>query len=476
MKKHKIIRIAIAFVMFILLFAVYLLLRSYNKESAEQVGNLSEKNIIDVNADEIKELSFSIAKEEKNFIKEEEQWKLKQDPDFPVDPEQMQVLTDALMDVNASREIEDAQDLGEFGLLEPVNKIKVTTTQKSDSITITIGATNTVTGDSYIYLNNESDRVYMVDGDLATVFGGGLMNYAKETPYPSFVGSDIMDIQMEHVEEGYQLKQSDNSSTGWYLVTQEEGWEEAQADAVSALHSTIAGLTYANYYDYKTDDPGKYGFDQPFAILTAKYKTTASVNEGEEPQTDDKELQSEIKIVIGKEDGNGNRYVQINNSKEVHGITSESINNLLDIQEAAAYENKSEDVEVIQTKDLSSLDITIKDKTNTFLIESSEDEEEAKYFLGEQEINGSQFSDFYAKITGLGNQGTLKEQKEIVGNPDISIIYHLKTGTVKEISFISYDNNFYVAVTPENEMQYLVNKMKVKELIDYAHQAFPENF
>jgi hypothetical protein len=333
-KKHKVVRFFVVFVIFVLLFIVYILLKDHNEKSAEQAENLSEKIIFDINADDIKELTFFVEKDELNFLKKKEQWELKQDSDFPVDEEQMQVLTDALIDVKSSREIEDAKDLKEFGLLEPVNTIKVDTIQDNDSISITVGDTNAVTGDSYIYLNGKSDKVYMVDGDLATVFGGGLMNYAKETPYPTITGSNIIDIQMKYGEDGYQLKKNDDSSTGWYLGAQGKSQEEVPVDTVSAMQSAIAGLTYTNYYDYKCDDLSKFGLDKPFAVLTVKYMSATEV-EGEEASVEDEQAQSEVKIVIGKEDGDGNRYVQVNDSNEVHGIASESISMLLDVQDDA---------------------------------------------------------------------------------------------------------------------------------------------
>jgi len=480
MKKNKIIKIVAAFVVFLLLVVIYLLLKDHNEEAEKQTDEAAQNVIINIPDDEIKSLTFTVEKEEKEFVKDQDAWTLKQDADFPVNAEQMKVLTDALSGVNASRTLEMVENLDDYGLLEPSNEIIAAKTS-GDSVAITIGDTNAVTGDCYVYLNNDVEKIYTVDSDLATVFAGSLLNYAVETPYPTIIGSNINDIQIESGEFSYHLQSSDNSSTGWNIIGNGET-KEADSDTIASLQSTIAGLTFAGYYDYNCDDLSKYGLDVPYATIIAGYteqsqETSEDGVEGSESTESTEETTQEekqVKIIVGNEDGNGNRYVQVNDSKEVHAIAADSINNLLN-KEESSYE--SNDTGTINTKDVESLDVMMNDETHKFLIESSDEEgKETKYFLDEQVIDASQYADFYAKISGLGTQGELTEHKEIVGNPDVTIVYYLKDGSVKEISYIVYDNNFYVAVTPENETQYLVNKMKVKELMESAQTLFPEVF
>lgn len=497
MKKNKIIKIGVVFVIFLLLVVVYLLLKGHNQKAEKQADETSENVIIDIKAEDIKDLSFTIKNEQMKFIKDENSWTLDQDAEFPVDSEQMTVLTDALSNVSASRTLEDVDDLGEYGLLEPSNKITITQTSE-DSTSITIGDTNSVTGDCYIYLNNDVKVVYTVDSDLATVFNGSLMNYAVETSYPTITGSNITDIQIEIGERTSYMANDDSSSTGWMITEADGQVKEADSEAIATLQSTIAGLTFSNYYEYNCKDLSKYGLDNPYAVITATY-TEQSQTEEDTADTETEEnaenlesadndentestesteettmIEKQIKIIVGNEDGNGNRYVQVNDSKEVHGITVDSISSLVNTEESS-YENKESGT--IDTSAVESLDIVMNNETHTFLIESSDDEnQETKYFLDDQEIEASQYSEIYAKISSLGNQGEVTEQKDVVGNPDVTIIYHLKGGTVKEVSYIAYDNNFYVEVTPENETQYLVNKMKVKELIETAQATFPEVF
>ena len=503
MKKNKIIKIGVVFVVFLLLVVVYLLLKGHNQEAEKQADETSENVIIDIKAEDIKDLSFTIKNEQMRFIKDQDNWTLDQDDDFPVDSEQMTVLTDALSNVSASRTLENVDDLGEYGLLEPSNKITITQTS-GDSTSITIGNTNSVTGDCYIYLNNDIKVIYTIDSDLATVFNGSLMNYAVETSYPTITGSNITDIKIESGERIDYFANDDSSSAGWMITEADGQMKEADSEAVAALQSTIAGLTFSNYYEYNCRDLSKYGLDNPYAVITATYseqsqteedtagteteenadnlesddngENTESIesNQGIESIEETTMVEKEVKIVVGNEDGNGNRYVQVNDSKEVHGIAVDSINSLIDTDESS-YENKESGT--IDTYAVESLDIVMNNETHTFLIESSDDEnQETKYFLDDQEIEASQYSEIYAKISSMGNQGEVAEQKDVVGNPDITIIYHLKGGTVKEVSYIAYDNNFYVEVTPENETQYLVNKMKVKELIETAQATFPEIF
>lgn len=474
MNKSKIIKIAVIFVIFLLLVAVYSALKKYNaNENKKAEAGVESTEVLSISADEIESLKFTVSGEEVEFVQEDEQWSLKSDENFPVDGEQMKVITDALYRLTTDRILEGVENPDDFGFAKPKNKI-IITKKKGNPDAITIGDTNSVTGNCYISLNGDTKKIFTVDSDFVTVFSGSLMNYAALSPYPTIVGSNITNMLIQKSGQVSQLRKT-NSEIGNWTITDETGMEQdADSGTVATLQSAIAGISYANSYEYYCADMAQYGLDEAYAVITVNYSTAQADQAGEGSEgTAEEAVQEELKIFVGNEDGNGNRYIRINDSKEVHAVAEEALASVLK-EQGVNYEDTA--VTTVSVNDLESMDIVIDTKKYTVLVESAplenKDNQENKYLLDGEEMNAETFLSFYTKATSLGNQGKLKEHKEIVGNPGITLIYHLKNGTVKEISYIPYDTNFYAAVSTGDEAQFLVNKMKVKELIDETQNLF----
>lgn len=70
-------------------------------------------------------------------------------------------------------------------------------------------------------------------------------------------------------ENGYQLSQDDDSLY-WY-VSDGKTSEQADTSKAGTVTSAIGSLTYGDFVDYNCTDQAKYGFDDPYAIITATY-------------------------------------------------------------------------------------------------------------------------------------------------------------------------------------------------------------
>lgn len=457
--KNKLVKVITVFVVFLLLLVLYFFLKSNNKETdakAEETADTTE--VLSVAADDIASLKFRISNEEKVFTKKESVWSMDADPKFPVKADQMTVLTDALQQITATRTLEKVQDLGEYGLKEPLNQITVTKTDGNQSI-INVGNTNDATGDCYIYLDDKKESVYTVDGDLATVFAGSLLNYAEETSYPTIVGSDIFDIKVEKKEEPYHLQKSEDASSGWAITDGDGNQKEADTKDLGTLQSAIAGFTYTGYYEYNCNDMSQYGLEEPEAVITAKYMTTEGESEDES-----KQVENEIKIFIGDEDGKGNRYIRVNDSKEVHAIAADTLKTTLE-GKATGYENKL--IANVLKDEVQAMDVTMGNETYT--IHSETDEEETLYYIDNKKLEHAEYNNFYSKITALEWQELLDKEQKISEDSDLTLLFHLKDGKTRKITCAPLDTNFY-AVSVDSKEQYLVNKMKIKELIELAKE------
>ena len=254
MKKKKIVPMIILLAVVAVLLICYFLLKNYNREQEKKEEAAAENDVvISFAEDDIKNLSFLISDKRVSFTRNEDGWVYDDDAQFPVDDDQMKVLTDALAEVTANRTLTDVEDLSSYGLDEPEDVIQVT--DQEDKVTeITVGDTNESTGDCYISLNEDSRTVYTVTGDLSTVFSGSLMNYAKGDDYPTITGGSIERITLTGGENPFTLEKSEDSTSGWILTDGSGKQIDVGSSYVSTLQSAAAGLDYANYYEYNCTD------------------------------------------------------------------------------------------------------------------------------------------------------------------------------------------------------------------------------
>ncbi|MCD8014565.1 MAG: DUF4340 domain-containing protein [Lachnospiraceae bacterium] len=115
---------------------------------------------------------------------------------------------------------------------------------------------------------------------------------------------------------------------------------EADSDEADTLTSALAGLAYVDFLEHNCTDFSEYGLDEPSAILTITYEEEVEEEEdSEETETeeagDESEAESEsetedsvetiertVTFRIGDTDDNGNYYVRMEDSLEVHTISS----------------------------------------------------------------------------------------------------------------------------------------------------------
>lgn len=474
MKKKKIVPMIILLAVVAVLLICYFLLKNYNREQEKKEEAAAENDVvISFAEDDIKNLSFLISDKRVSFTRNEDGWVYDDDAQFPVDDDQMKVLTDALAEVTANRTLTDVEDLSSYGLDEPEDVIQVT--DQEDKVTeITVGDTNESTGDCYISLNEDSRTVYTVTGDLSTVFSGSLMNYAKGDDYPTITGGSIERITLTGGENPFTLEKSEDSTSGWILTDGSGKQIDVGSSYVSTLQSAAAGLDYANYYEYNCTDFSKYGLDQPYAVLTVDYTETAADEEADENgETDTEEVSRQMVLRIGNENEEGNRYVSIEGSTQVHGISVDSLNELLQPSD-----ENMEDLSVsnVPVSAIDKLTVVYKNTTHYYEIkeetakgsdESAEESSETVYYRDGEKIDSLSFSSFYNKAIGMTAQKTTQDNPS--GTAEMKLLFQKSDGSEINVEYYSYDTNFYLALRQDGK-KYLVNKMNVREMFN-AYEA-----
>lgn len=454
-----------------LLIGIYLVLKNVNQEeeTKENEEEQQEESIVEVEAENIKTLVFQLEGEKVTWVQEDGAWSLEGWDDFPVDAGKISNLTAAIKSLKAGRTLNDIQNLQDYGLKEPVNTVQVTLNDGTTE-TIHIGNKNPSTNDTYVYLDEEKEKVYTVADDLGTTFSGTVFDFAKGEEYPSLVASSIKKIEVTKKENSYIVENTEDSSTGWYVTDEAGGQKKADSTEASSLQSTIAGMGFSGYYAYDCEDWSAYGLDKPRMELKIVY-TQEDTTEEEDEDKKAEPVTKEMTLYVGNRSQDGNYYVRLNDSAEVHGISQSTIDTIKN-GEAFDYWNKTMDG--ITLADMDHLDVTYGGKTYTMKqtvtekAESSDTEEETKtvttYYVNDEEVDGTDFASFYNAALGVLCQERLREDGS-EGEPELTLVYVGKGGETVTVTYTKRDANFYTAAD-SNENYGLVNKMDVKGLVD----------
>ena len=344
-----------------------------------------------------------------------------------------------------------------------------------------MGNKNATTANTYVYLNEDKNTVFTVSNDLGTLIPDKKMGMAKGEDFPTITESNITNIDIQKAEDKITLD-IDSEDGKWYVTEGQSQRYSAGSESVSTLESAITGLTFADFVDYKGDDMNQYGLQEPSAVIQIQYtgtiqsedsssdngdsdvasSSTDSTSENTKETTEVKNLN----LSIGDKNEDGKYYVNLEGSKEVHTVSADSIDNILNKSAidywdmgittitkdqitglTLEYQNNKREIEKIST------DTTDKDgNTKT----------ETSYQCNEKVIDTTNFDNFYNKMTNMEAQSkdsTLKSGEK----PEMFITFHTEKGN-KSISYTPYDENFYLVKDLEGRPG-LVSKTTVKEFI-----------
>ena len=279
--------------------------------------------------------------------------------------------------------------------------------------------------------------------------------------------------------------------------------EKADTTKAGTVTSAIGSLAYDKFVDYNCTDDSKYGFDDPYAVITVKYTEEEAVESDEDSEEstdadteesttdevaadtsedadasdedsseDEQETQTVEKtltIYVGDETGD-DRYVKVDDSKEVYTITKDSLTDILDSTMSDFY---SMTVSYVSANDLDSLEVQSADGDHTINVVTEtvkaedEDTTTTTYKLDGEDLDESTFTTFYNKLINMTAQERLTEEYTPEGDPAYTFIFKDTDGTETTVKYYEYDTNFYAAVVEDKV--YMVNKMNIKDL-DEAYQ------
>ncbi len=535
--KKKTVKLVSAVVVLGVLCAAYEGVNFYvtSQEEKETEENDTSVDLVSLETDDITAVSFTADQNEVEFDKKDDSWTEKSDANFPVNQDTVDSAVKGVASLTADQEISDVEDMSQYDLDNPQNTITLTTADGDTSLQIGMESSN---NQYYVKKEDDDKNVYLVSSSSIEPFMGTLYDFAESGTFPSVTSATITDVKVDK-ENSYELTQ--DADNLFWNVSDGKTTEKADTTKAGTVTSAIGSLAYDKFVDYNCTDDSKYGFDDPYAVITVKYTEDEAVESDEDSEEstdadteesttdeaaadtsedadasdedsseDEQETQTVEKtltIYVGDETGD-DRYVKVDDSKEVYTITKDSLTDILDSTMADFYnltvsyvssndldslEVQSADgdhtinivTETVKAEDEDTTDDTDSDTTDESSTEtsdesstdtdssdesSSDDEEETTtttYKLDGEDLDESTFTTFYNKLINMTAQERLTEEYTPEGDPTYTFIFKDTDGKETTVKYYEYDTNFYAAVVEDKV--YLVNKMNVKDL-DEAYQ------
>lgn len=514
--KKKTVKLVSAVVALGVVSGAYVGINSYVSSQEKKESEAEDKSVelTSLDTDKITSVAFTAGQDNVEFDKKDDTWSEKGDADFPVDQDTVNTAVGGIASLSAAQEISDVDDLSEYDLDSPQNEIKLTT-DDGDTV-LQIGMENESTSQYYVKKSDDDKNVYLVDSSAVEPFMGTLYDFAESGTFPSVTSSTITEVKVDK-EDGYELTQDPDNL--FWNVSDGKTSERADTDKAGNVTSAIGSLAYDKFVDYNCTDDSKYGFDDPYAVITAKYteeesiendsedskdtsestdetdtdsdtssddessdaeSTTDSDAEDGDSETEDdseeaetKTVDKEITIYVGDETGS-DRYVKVNDSKEVYTITEDSLTDILDSTVSDFY---SLSVNYLSVNSLDSLEVKTADGDHTVTVtrettkdsddEDAEETTTVSYKLDGADLDDTTFTTFYNKLINMTAQQRLTEDYTPEGDPAYTFVFKDTDGNETTAEYYEYDTNFYAAVV--GDKVYLVNKMNVRDM-DEAYQ------
>lgn len=540
--KKKTVKLVSAVVVLGVLCAAYEGVNFYvtSQEEKGTEENDTSVDLVSLEADDITAVSFTADQNEVEFDKKDDSWTEKSDANFPVNQDTVDSAVKGVASLTADQEISDVEDMSQYDLDNPQNTITLTTADGDTSLQIGMESSN---NQYYVKKEDDDKNVYLVSSSSIEPFMGTLYDFAESGTFPSVTSATITDVKVDK-ENSYELTQ--DADNLFWNVSDGKTTEKADTTKAGTVTSAIGSLTYDKFVDYNCTDDSKYGFDDPYAVITVKYTeeeavesdedseestdadteesttdeaaadTSEDADASDEDSSEDKQetqtVEKTLTIYVGDETGD-DRYVKVDDSKEVYTITKDSLTDILDSTVSDFYnltvsyvssndldslEVQSADgdhtinivTETVKAEDEDTTDDTDSDTTDSDTTDesstetsdesstdtdssdesSSDDEEETTtttYKLDGEDLDESTFTTFYNKLINMTAQERLTEEYTPEGNPAYTFIFKDTDGKETTVKYYEYDTNFYAALVEDKV--YLVNKMNVKDL-DEAYQ------
>lgn len=485
MKKKSTALIA-GIVVLALLLVFYLFLHSRDDKEEDQ-SQEETVTAYETSKDDITFINIKSNGQDYNFVKDGDNWKYSNDTNFPLNSSSFDEIAAKFESIAADRVIENQEDVSEFGLEEPAAVVEVGK-NNGETDTLTFGDTNSVTNNSYMTVNEDNSKVYMVASTIVTALQFDINDMAEKEEFPAITSSTITGLIVEKDGSEMSVAKDESSSTGWSYTNWDGTKKDADSSKVSDYLSQVSSLSWSEYVSNNPEDNDKYGLNNPikitinYQVTEEKEDTSKTENSETEAEEDTSETAETITVdkqeilELGSKTESGDYYAKLQSQSNIYTISSSSVSALI---ETEPNQFMSSYISNYIFADLDTVTIEKGGNSYEFTKKTEEKEKEDKdnsseedndtetvttYYMNGKEIELTDFSTFYSKVTVLEAQEWLSELPDNQGQSEMTIHFYKENGLDVTVEFQTYDSNFYFVKDNKGNMA-LVNKMKVKEMM-----------
>lgn len=431
------------------------------EEHQEQIQN-SDEVVLELDSDAVQSLSWEYESRTLAFHKEEDGWGYDEDAEFPVDEDKIKEMLSRFEAFGVSFIIEDAQDLGQYGLDDPVCTITIAT--EEETYTIQLGDYSQMDEERYVSIGD--GNVYLVQNDPLDDFDAALSEMIDNDETPSVEKADR--ITFSGAAE-YEITYEENSDATYcaddvYFTQQDGETLPLDTSRVESYLQAIDDLDLSNYMTYKAteEDLQTYGLNDP--ELTVQLDYTEEDDDGNQTQNNfvlhiSRDPKQREKAQEGDEDEDEEiiAYARVGESRILYKITQEEYYALI----AATYNDlRHQEVLSADFGDINQIDITLEGETYT--ITTDGDGDDRTYAYKDEEIDITAFRDALTALRANSFTDEQPEQKE-----EISLTVHLDNENHPSVSIAlyRYDGNNCLAMVDGKPVS-LVGRSYVVDLIE----------
>ena len=130
----------------------------------------------------------------------------------------LKILSKKFEKIAADRTLEGQDNVSEYGLDNPTVTVSLKDKDGNEQ-TLQFGDTNSVTSSSYMTVNGDNKKIYMVPSTIVTSLQFDLNDLAEKEKFPSI--SDITGVSINKNGQTFTIAKDSASGTGWSVT----GWD-----------------------------------------------------------------------------------------------------------------------------------------------------------------------------------------------------------------------------------------------------------
>lgn len=295
-KKKTLVCLAGILILLLFVYAGIIVFQDHQEQERKKETEAQKIYVTDLKG--ISDIQYDVGSGLIHLTKEDNVWYDGEDPDFPLAQSYPKQMEDTLEKLQAERKLEDGDTLEDYGLQDPVYTVNLTDTDGKKT-TLYFGNT---TGDSYYVTLDEKTEIYTVKNTVVTDLSYTMEEMAQLDAFPAIGSGNLKKVTILQ-----------NGKTTVYDSEKEE-----DETAIAAIAGGLGAVTLTDVAEYSAvqEDLAQYGLDEKSRITETVVYTRDTT-------------EKELTVYLGKEDGNGARYLMLSDSKIVYRVESEKCRNML---------------------------------------------------------------------------------------------------------------------------------------------------